>query len=163
MSTTIAPEAGPTGFAPDPIPSRVFVRCYRSYGEAERAKDQLSVVARIPEKRMTVVARGLEWREPLPLGTLYRLGCGLGTAAGAVVGFALWALGFAAADVDVLTQTVIAGVVGLALGFCLATVVARLRQRRTGLADTGHVVPRQYDILVEEELAAAAHEVLDPR
>ena len=54
------------GFAPKPLSSRVFVRCYRHYGEAKRAYDQLRVVAGIPDKRMTVVARGLEWREPLP-------------------------------------------------------------------------------------------------
>jgi hypothetical protein len=163
MSTTMSTDNRGAGYAPEPVSSRVFVRCYRSYGEAKRAKDQLSVVARIPDKRMTVVARGLEWREALPLGTLYRLGCGLGSAAGAVVGFTLWALGLAATDVDAVTQTVIAGVVGLALGFLVASVVARLRQRHVGVADTGHVEPRQYDILVEEELAPAARKVLDPR
>jgi hypothetical protein len=163
MSTTMTSDPSGSGYAPEPVSSRVFVRCYRSYGDAKRAEDRLSAVAHIPEQRMTVVARGLEWRETLPLGTLYRLGCGLGSAAGAIVGFALWAFGLAAADIDALTQTVIAGAVGLALGFCVATVVARLRERHMGLADTAHVEPRQYDILVEEDLAATAREVLDPR
>ena len=56
----------PAGSKPKPLSSRIFVRCYRHYGEAKRAYDALRVVAGIPEKRMTVVARGLEWREPLP-------------------------------------------------------------------------------------------------
>src|SRR3954447_1504813 len=85
------------GFAPRPTSSRVFVRCYRHYGDAKRAYDQLSVVARIPDKRMTVVARGLEWREPLPAGRLFKLSCALAASVGAIVGLILWALGFTTA------------------------------------------------------------------
>jgi hypothetical protein len=49
---------------------------------------------------------------------------------------------------------------GCALGFVGATVVARLRARRGGGVATGHVEPRQFDILVEEELAPTALDVL---
>jgi hypothetical protein len=149
------------GFAPEPLSSRIFVRCYRHYGEAKRAHDELQVVARIPDQRMTVVARGLEWREPLPFGRLCKLSCTLAALTGAVVGFALWLLGLAASDVDWLTQAILGAIVGLALGFVAAMSVAWLRRDRDGVADTGHVEPRHYDILVEEEYAPAARELLE--
>ena len=73
----------PAGFAPKPVSSRIFIRCYRHYGEAKHAYDQLRVVAGIPEKRMTVVARGLEWREPLPSRCAARSSlCGLAPRSG---------------------------------------------------------------------------------
>jgi hypothetical protein len=159
MQTTLEPSIA-TGFTPEPISSRIFVRCYGRYTDAKRAYDQLRVVAGIPDKRMTVVARGLEWREALPVETLYRVACSLATLSGAVVGLALWALGFAAADIDGLTQTIFAALAGLIVGFIVATATAWLRQARPGMAGTGHVEPRQYDILVEEDLAPVAREVL---
>jgi hypothetical protein len=148
------------GYEPQPLSSRIFVRCYRRYGDAKRAYDQLRVVAGIPDKRMTVVARGLEWREPLPTARLYKLACGLAAAVAATAGLVLWFLGLAAAGRDWLTQVLFYGVAGAIVGFVVATVVAWLRQKRNGLAETGHVEPRQYDILVEEDLAPAAREVL---
>jgi hypothetical protein len=160
MHPTLEPSAAAAGVKPEPVSSRIFVRCYRHYGEAKRAYDQLRVVAGIPDRRMTVVARGLEWRETLPVETLYRIACGLATLIGGIVGFALWALGFAAADTDGVTQTVLAGLAGLVVGFVVATAIAWMRRGRAGL-ETGHVEPRQYDILVEEDLAPVAREVLD--
>jgi hypothetical protein len=162
MSThTIESRPAARGYTPEPLSSRIFVRCYRHYGDAKRAYDQLRVVAGIPDKRMTVVARGLEWREPLPIGRLYKLSCSLAALTGAAVGLMLWLLGFAGADVDWVTQLVFGALAGLALGFVVATAVARLRRDLTGVAETGHVEPRQYDILVEESLAPAAREVLE--
>jgi hypothetical protein len=161
MSTTIKPNLTTSGFKPEPVSSRIFVRCYRHYGEAKHAYDQLRVVARIPDKRMTVVARGLEWREPISVGNVYKLACGIAGVTGAAVGLVLWALGLAAADVDWLMQTVLAAVTGAAIGFCVAIAVTALRERRSGVVETGHVEPRQYDILVEEELAPVAREVLE--
>jgi hypothetical protein len=157
MSThTIETGMDAAGFKPEPLSSRIFVRCYRHYGDAKRAYHQLQVVARIPDKRMTVVARGLEWREPLPTGRLYKLSCGLAAVTGAAVGFVLWLLGLAARDVDWITQILFGACAGAALSFVVATAVGWLRRDRTGLAETGHVEPRQYDMLVEEEYAPAA-------
>ena len=95
-----------------------------------------------------------------PAETLYRVACGLATLIGAIVGFTLWALGFAAVGVDGLTQTVVGALAGLVIGFLVATTIAWVRQSRRGIAATGHVEPHQYDILVEEELAPVAREAL---
>jgi hypothetical protein len=161
MHHTAEPPFTGAGFKPEPISSRIFVRCYRHYGDAKRAYDQLRVVAGIPDKRMTVVARGLEWREPLPLGRLFKLSCGLAALVGAAVGLFLWMAGYSGAQTDGLSQAVVAGIAGAAAGCVVAAIVAWLRSDRGGVAETGHVEPRQYDILVEEDLAPAAREVLD--
>jgi hypothetical protein len=153
-------STSPAGFAPKPLSSRVFIRCYRHYGEAKRAYDELRVVAGIPDKRMTVVARGLEWREPFSHGALLKILSGSGAALGALVGFILWLLGFGGADGDWASQTMFAAVIGALTGAAAGVVVARLRDRRRGLAQTGHVEPRQYDILVEEQFAPEARDVL---
>jgi hypothetical protein len=157
MTQTLASAPVDPGFQPEPVSSRIFVRCYRRYEDAKRAYDQLCVVGHIPDKRMTVVARGLEWRETLPPATLYKLSCGLAAAIGGAVGLLLWMIGFAATDSNWFAQTAFGALAGLLAGFCAATAVAYLRR---GAVATGHVEPRQYDILVEEELAPAAREVL---
>jgi hypothetical protein len=109
---------------------------------------------------MTVVARGLEWREPLSHGTLLKGLTVGGAALSALVGFVLWLLGFSGSGGDWASQTIFAGVVGALAGAAVGVVVARLRDRRRGIVQTGHVEPRQYDILVEEHLAPRAREVL---
>ena len=53
-----------------------------------------------------------------------------------------------------------AGIFGALAAAAAGVVVAGLRDRRRGVAQTGHVEPRQYDILVEEQLAQEAREVL---
>ena len=50
---------------------------------------------------------------------------------------------------------------GALAGLATAAVTAMLRRRHAGVAETGHVEPRQYDILVEEEYADAARAVLE--
>jgi hypothetical protein len=159
MQTLQTPTAA--GFKPEPLTSRVFVRCYRHYAEAKRAYDQLRVVAGIPDTRMTVVARGLEWREPLPLASLVPYGAGSGATIGGIVGLLLWILGFADADTGWLAQTVFGALAGVAAGLLSAVAVAWTRRGRTSGVQTGHVEPRQYDILVEEEFVPVAREVLD--
>ena len=79
---------------------------------------------------------------------------------GAAVALLLWMVGLTAAQTDWLTQTVIGGLAGVATGFVVASAVVWLRRDRRGVADTGHVEPRQYDILVEEDLAPVARQVL---
>jgi hypothetical protein len=160
MSQTIEPSMTAAGFQPQPLSSRIFVRCYRHYGDAKRAYDQLRVVAGIPDKRMTVVARGLEWRESLPVGRLYKVACTLAAGIGAAAGLSLWLIGLTSADAEALTAAMFGAVAGLVVGFVVASLVARLRGGRSGVGETGHIEPRQYDILVEEDFAPAAREVL---
>jgi hypothetical protein len=148
-----------TGYKPEPISSRIFVRCYRHFRDARRAYDQLRVVAGIPDKRMTVVARGLEWHEPLSAVALLKLAASAGTGIGAIVGLSLWLLGIT--DTGWLAQTVLGALAGAAAALATAAVTAVLRRRHSGVAETGHVEPHQYDILVEEEYADAARAVLE--
>ena len=148
-----------TGYKPEPISSRIFIRCYRHFRDARRAYDQLRVVAGIPDKRMTVVARNLEWREPLPDIALLRLAAGAGAGIGAIVALSLWLLGIT--DTGWLAQTALGALAGAAAGLAAAAGVAVLRHRHAGVAETGHVEPRQYDILVEEDYAEAARAVLE--
>ncbi len=160
MTATIEPHSRAAGFMPETMSARVFVRCYRRYGDAKRAYDQLRVVGHIPDKRMTVVARGLEWRETLSIARLYKLACGVAALSGAAAAFALWLVGLTSGGTDWLTQTALGASVGVAGGFLVASVVARLRNHR-GIAETGHVEPRQYDILVEEDFVPVARRVLE--
>jgi hypothetical protein len=155
---TGTPETADAGWPPKPIPSRIFVRCYGSYHRAAQAYDRLRFLADIPERRMTVVARGLRWREPLSTGALIRLGATLAGVVGAAVGLILWALGDSA--IGWLGQSVLGGVFGAATGMLGALALAWARGRRAELVTTGHVEPSQYDILVEEELAPAARKML---
>jgi hypothetical protein len=150
-----------TGYRPEPISSRIFVRCYRHFRDAKHAYDQLRVVAGIPEKRMTVVARDLEWREPLPVVALLKLAASVGAGIGAIVALSLWLLGIT--DTGWLTQTVLGALAGTAVGLLAAAVMATLRRRHAGVAETGHVEPRQYDILVEEDYAETARAILEER
>ena len=71
-------------------------------------------------------------------------------------------LGFTASQTSWLTQTILGGLAGVLAGLVAAAAVAWLRRDRNGVGETGHVEPRQYDILVEEDLAPAAREVLEP-
>jgi hypothetical protein len=160
MTQIVEPPMTAAGVKPEPLSTRIFVRCYRHYGDAKRAYDQLRVVAGIPDKRMTVVARELEWREPFPVARLYKVACTLAAAIGAAAGLLLWTIGLTSADAPALTVMLLGAVAGLVVGFVVASTVARVRGSRTGVAETGHVEPRQYDILVEEDLAPAAREVL---
>ena len=149
-----------TGFKPEPLSSRIFVRCYRSYGYAKRAYDQLRVVAGIPDQRMTVVARGLEWRESLPIGSMVKLASAAGALVGGTVALVLWMLGFT--DTGWLAQTVLGAFAGVLAGLLVAVIAAVVRRRdRPGVVAPGHVEARQYDILVEDEYADTAREVLE--
>ncbi len=156
MASTLQPPAS-AGIRPQLRP-RVLVRCFRHYGDAERGYDRLRASGRIPDHRVTVVGRALERREDLPVGALYKVACWLAAAVGAVVGLVLWALGLTSTGTDWLTQTLLSAVVGVTIGFFIATTVAR---RRTGVSRTDEVEPQQYDILVDEEFVPAALEVLE--
>jgi hypothetical protein len=160
MLDTGHPDAGHAGWSPDPLPSRVFVRCYRSYQDAKRAYDQLRVVARIPDKEMTVVARGLRWREPLKVGKGMRLGALAGAIVAGLAGLILWSLGFTDAGTAWSDQTIVALVAGALAGGAAGAAWPFITRRSLDVPETGHVDPAQYDILVEEDHVPAAEEAL---
>ena len=62
-----------TDWKPEPMSERITVRCFSSYRDAKRAVDRLRV-ARIPDDRITVAGRGLEWRPALTAERAARLG-----------------------------------------------------------------------------------------
>jgi hypothetical protein len=138
----------------------VFVRCYRTYQDARRAYDQLRVVARIPDRQMSVVARGLRWREPLRPGAAMRLGAVAGAIVAALDSLVLWTLGFTDAATTWSDQTIVAALAGALVGATAGALWPAVTRRRLEVPETGHVDPVQYDILVEEEHAGRAREVL---
>lgn len=160
MLDTADPATTRADWRPDPLPSRVFIRCYRSYQDAKRAYDQLRVVARIPDKQMTVVARGLRWREPLKAGSAMKVGAVAGAIVAGLAGLILWSLGFTDAGTSWSDQTIVAVLAGVLLGGAAGAAWPVLTRRSLEVPETGHVDPAQYDILVEEEHVPAAHEVL---
>ncbi len=160
MLDTADPTISRTGWKPDPLPSRVFVRCYRSYQDAKRAYDQLRVVARIPDKQMTVVARGLRWREPLKAGPAMKLGVVIGAIVAGFAGLILWSLGFTDAGTSWSDQTIVAALAGALVGGASGAALPFFTRRSLEVPETGHVDPVQYDILVEEEYVPTAQEVL---
>ncbi len=160
MLDTADPAVSRTGWKPQPLPARVFVRCYRTYQDARRAYDQLRVVARIPDKEMTVVARGLRWREPLKPGTAMRLGALAGAMVAGLAGLILWSLGFTDAGTSWPDQTIVAALAGALVGGAAGAAWPAVTRRRLEVPETGHVDPVQYDILVEEEHVPKAQEVL---
>jgi hypothetical protein len=160
MLDTAEPTIRRAGWRPDPLPSRVFVRCYRSYQDAKRAYDQLRVVARIPDKHMTVVARGLRWREPLKTGSAMKLGALAGAIVAGLAGLVLWSLGFTSSGTSWSDQTIVAVLAGALVGGVAGALLPLLSRRNLEVPETGHVDPVQYDILVEEEHVPAAQEVL---
>ena len=160
MLDTGHPDVTPDGWKPDPLPARVFVRCYRSYQDARRAYDQLRVVARIPDRQMTVVARSLRWREPLKTGTAMRFGAAAGAIVAGLAGLILWSLGFTDAGTSWSDQTIVAALAGALAGGAVGAMWPLLTRRSLEVPETGHVDPGQYDILVEEEHVPRAQEVL---
>jgi hypothetical protein len=160
MHETLAAGTADRGWTPQPLSSRIFVRCYGSYQEARQAYDRLRVIAHIPDKRMTIVARGLEWYEPLRAGQLLKLGALCGGVVGATSGLLLWALGLADGHTGWLAATVVGAVMGALAAAALALALGWVTREHADVPETGHVAPSQYDILVEEELAPAAREIL---
>ena len=139
------------GFPPPEMPSRVMVRSYRAYPDAADAVDRLAREEDIPPGRVTVVARGLDWAaSSIPL----RESATGGAALGAVIGLALWAIGGTAEDVGPFLTMAFGAVLGV-----LAGLVVALVRHYTG-DEPGRVDAAHYDVLVDEEVAANARDML---
>ncbi len=153
-----APNAG---WKPKPMQARVFIRCYRTYHEARRAYDQLRVVARIPDQKMIVIARGLRWRQPLDVVAAARIGGFAGAVIGGLAGLMLWSLDYTEAGTAWVSQTLVAALAGALVGVIGGAAWVATTRRSPDVPETGHVDPVQYDILVDEEHVPRAQEVLE--
>jgi hypothetical protein len=145
---------------PEPMSERVVVRCYRSYRDAKRAVDTLTV-GRIPPKRITVFGRGLQWREAFSAERI-ATACALGGAAlAAAVALIMWTLGALDGSFTWLTGLVAGAVLGAVLGLVLGALAWTLTRRDRSVPETGHVDVDHYEVLVELDHADRAHELLD--
>jgi hypothetical protein len=145
---------------PEPMSERIVVRCYESYQDAKQAVDTLTV-GRIPDKRITVFGRGLQWREAFTAGRLARA-CALGGAAlAAVTALILWSVGGLDSGFTWIGSLAAGGVVGALLGLALGVVAWRLTKRDRSIPETGHVDVDHYEVLVEVDHADRARELLE--
>jgi hypothetical protein len=145
---------------PEPMSERVVVRCYRSYQDAKRAVDALTV-GRIPPKRITVFGRGLRWREAFTAERMVKAGALGGAAVAAAVGLVLWSLGALDSSFSWLTGLAAGAVLGGALGLVFGALAWALTGRDRSVPETGHVDVDHYEVLVEVDHADRAHELLD--
>jgi hypothetical protein len=145
--------------APEPVHARVPVGRFSRYRDAKRAVDRLRV-ARIPERRISVLGSGIEWSPPLTAERAARLGAWMGAAAGGLTLLLLWSAGALAADFTWLSAALAGAFVGTGVGSCVALVVWRAGRDRHLLPESGHVDVRRYDVLVEPEDLPKARELL---
>ena len=145
---------------PDRKPRKVLVGRFSRYGDLKRAVDSLRV-ARIPERRITVLGRGLEWSPPLTAGRAARIGGSLGAAIGAGCLLLLALAGAVAAGLSWLGATIAGGVIGGIIGLVLGIAFWRVSRDRALLPESGHVEVDRYDLLVERDDLPTAHRLLD--
>jgi hypothetical protein len=146
--------------APERLDRRVLIGRFSRYRDAKRTVDTLAV-GRIPQKRITVLGRGLSWSPPLTAERAARLGAWLGLAAGAATMLLLWSLGSLAASFGWVGAVLAGAFVGGAIGGALGLVVWRTSRERGVIPETGNVEVRRYEVLVEPEDLPRARELLE--
>jgi hypothetical protein len=145
---------------PEPMSKRVVVRCYRSYQDARRAVDTLTV-GQIAPKRITVFGRGLRWREAFTAGRMVRATALGGAALAAAAALILWAFGALDSSFTWLTGMAAGAVLGAVLGLVLGAAAWKLTRHDRSIPETGHVDVDHYEVLVELDHADRARELLD--
>jgi hypothetical protein len=146
-----------TPTVPDAAPRHVHVGSFSRYRDLKRAVDSLSV-ARVPDKRMTVLGRGLRWSPPLTAERAARIGAWLGAA---VCGSSLLLLALAgAAAMSWIGAAVVGGFLGAALGGVLGLAFWRVGRDRAMLPESGHVEVDRYDLLVDRDDLPKARRLL---
>lgn len=148
-----------TDWRPEPMSERVVVRCYSTFRDAKRAADTLSV-ARIPRTRVTVVGRGLRWREAFTASRFVKGAVLGGVSLAAAAALILWSLGALDSSFTWFTSLVVGGVLGGVLGCIAGTVAWVLTKRDRSIPETGHVDVDHYDVLVDVSHADRARELL---
>ena len=157
-STERAPAAG---WRPEPMSERIVVRSYATYHEAKRAADQLTVVARIPPKHISVFGRGLRWREAWTASRFVKAASAGGAALAGAAALILWSLGALDSSFTWLTAAAVGATLGGTLGLGLGATVWRVTRRSRSVPETGHVDIDRYELLVGLDSAERARAMLD--
>jgi hypothetical protein len=144
---------------PRTAPPRVLVGRFSRYADAKRAVDSLRV-ARVPERRITVNGRELRWHSALTAERAATIGSGVGAAIAALSFLAVWAFGGLAADFTWLTAVFLGGVLGGVAGLIAGLLLWRFTRDVAGLPESGHVDVGRYEVLVEEQDAETARDLL---
>jgi hypothetical protein len=145
--------------APDPTTQQVLVGRFSRYRDLKRAVDSLRV-ARIPDRRITVLGRGLEWSPPLTAERAARIGGWLGAMIGSGCLLLLALAGAVAADLSWLGATLAGGLLGGLLGIVLGVAFWRICRDNAMLPESGHVEVDRYDLLVNRDDLAKARDLL---
>jgi hypothetical protein len=131
----------------------VHVGSFSRYRDLQRAVDSL-LVARVPDKRMTVLGRGLRWSPPLTAERAARIGAWLGASIG---GSCLLILALAgAAAMSWVGALVTGAILGTILGGALGVAFWRVCRDRAVLPESGHVEIDRYDLLVDRDVVPKA-------
>jgi hypothetical protein len=144
--------------APDQTARKVLVGRFSRYRDLKRAVDSLRV-ARIPERRITVLGRGLEWSPPLTAERAARLGARLGGAIGSI-SLLLLAIAGAVTQLSWLGATFVGAALGGFLGMAMGVAIWRVSRDRSMLPESGHVEVDRYDLLVERDDVPKARGIL---
>ena len=139
--------------------ARVPVGRFTTYRDAKRAVDTLRV-ARIPERRITVLGRGLRWNPPITGGRAAQLGATLGAVVSAVTVLVFWATDGLSAGFSWVSALVAALAMGAAAGLLLAVAMWRATRDTGKFPETGSADVERYDVLVDRGDAGRARELL---
>ncbi|GGO68172.1 general stress protein [Nonomuraea cavernae] len=141
--------------------NRVPIASYRTYEEAQRAVDHLSD-QQFPVKGTLIVGAGLHLVEQVVARMTYLRAIGMGAAGGAWFGLLIGLfLGIFAPTVGSMAGLVLWGLVwGIVAGAIYGLISHALQGGRRDFVSRSSLVADKYEVLVESEHAARAHEVL---
>jgi hypothetical protein len=146
-----------TPTVPDAAQRQVHVGSFSRYRDLKRAVDSLAV-ARIPDKRMTVLGRGLRWSPPLTAERSARIGAWLGAAIGATCLLLLALAG--ATSLSWVGALFTGGFLGTLLGALLGVGFWRVCRDRAVLPESGHIAVDRYELLVDRDDLPKARSLL---
>ena len=139
------------------------VASYDDYAEATRAVDRLSDEG-FPVERVAIVGHGLHYVEQVQGRVTTGRAALLGAAQGAILGLLFGALASLFFVLDPSPATVLLLLYGLAVGAVLGAVLGALAHLATGgvrdFASVAGMEADRYDVVVDEEFADRAAELL---
>ena len=147
-------------------PARKVVATFDNYADAERAVDFLSD-QRFPVNRVAIVGRDLEYVEQV-LGRLNYGGAALrGASSGALVGALIgWIFGLLS-WVHPLIASLLLALYGLIFGAVLGAIAGMIayafQRGRRDFASVATVQAREFDVVVDDQVADDAARLLDER